>query len=191
MDRFSAHADARDDGALSVRRPLLLLCLVAVVLFAQGYQVFADGGIVQLQRSAGPFVITVFTAPAPLCAGPADVSIMIQERNSMHPVLDAEVIVILQRDGGETIEAAAKRVQSKNKLLYTALMLVPKAGRWEIEVMVLRKPEEIRIGGTMTVAPPRHFLPTHWWVLALPPVTIGLFVINQWLKRRLKSGWKM
>jgi hypothetical protein len=189
MDRFSTNADARDDGTLSARGPFLLLILGAVILFAQDYQVLADGGIVQLQRLAGPLVITVFTAPAP--AGPVDISIMIQDRNNMHPVLDAEVIVILQRDGGETIEAAAKREQSKNKLLYTALMLVPKAGRWEIEVTVLRKSEETRIGGTMTVAPPHHFLLTHWWVLALPPVTIGLFVINQWLKRRLKSGWKM
>ncbi len=188
MDCFSADADARNDGALNALRPLLLLSIVAIAFSAQGYHAFADGGIVQIQRSAGPFVITVFTAPAPLRAGMAEISIMIQDSNNQHPVLDAEVTVILQRGGGKAIKAEAKREKSKNKLLYAALLNLPEAGRWEIGVTVVKNSEEIGISGVLTVAPPHPFLLTYWWVLALPPVTIGLFVLNQWLKRRLKAG---
>ena len=168
-------------------RALFYLSLMVVALSAQASPALADGGIVQLQRSSGPFVITVFTAPVPLRAGPADISIMIQDSDN-HPVLDARVTVILRREGGhgeggEAINAEARRGQSKNRLLYTALLSLPEAGRWEIEVAVVRNSEETRISGVMVVAPPQSFLLTYWWTLAIPPVAIGLFVINQWLKK--------
>jgi hypothetical protein len=185
MDNFTADADARIDGALTVLRALFHLNLVAVALFAQSYPAFADGGILQMQRSAGPFVITVFTAPAPLRAGPADISILVQDSSNHNPVLDAKVTVSLYREGGEAIKAEARREQSKNKLLYAALLNLPEEGRWKIEVIVVRNSEEAKIGGAIIVAPQRPFLLTYWWTLALPPVAIGLFVINQWLKRKI------
>lgn len=188
MDRFSTDADARNDGPLSVLHALLFFGLAAVTLLAQSYPVLADGGVVQIQRSAGPFIITVFTAPIPLRAGPAEISIMIQDNKNQNPVLDAKVAAMLGRDGGETIKVEARREQSKNKLLYAALLSIPEAGRWEIEVTVVKNFEEHKITGVMTVAPPRYFLLTYWWALALPPVTIALFVLNQWLKRRQKAG---
>jgi len=191
MDCFSTDADARDDGALGVLRPLLLLSLAAIAVFAQSYTVLADGGVVQMQRSAGPFVITVFTAPAPLRSGPVEISIMIQDRNNQQPVLDAKITIILQKEGCQAIKSEARRELSKNKLLYAALLSIPGDGPWAIEATVVRNTEEHRINGVLTVAPPRPFLLTYWWALALPPVTIGLFVINQWLKRRLKTGWKI
>jgi hypothetical protein len=189
MDYFSADADARTDGALIVLRVLIHLSLVVVALFAQTHSALADGGIVQMQRSSGPFVITVFTAPVPLSAGPADISILIQDSNN-HSILDAQVSVFIHREGVEAIKADARRDQSKNRLLYSALLNLPEAGRWEIEVAVVRNSEETRVSGVMMVAPPRSFLLTYWWTLALPPVVIGLFVINQWLKKRLRAGWK-
>jgi hypothetical protein len=182
MDYFSANADARIDGALTVLRALFLLNLVAFALLAQDYPALADGGIVQMQRSSGPFVITVFTAPVPLRAGPADISILIQDNN--HPVLDAQVTVIC-RESREAIKAEASRAQSKNRLLYTAFLSLPEAGRWEIEVAVVRNSEETRISGVMVVAPPQSFLSTYWWTLAIPPAAIGLFVLNQCLKGRI------
>ncbi len=184
MDYFSADADARTDGALIVLRVLFHLSLVVVALFAQAHPALADGGIVQMQRSSGPFVITVFTAPVPLRAGPADISILIQD-SSNHPILDAQVWVILHKEGGEAIKAEARRGRSKNRLLYAALLNLPEAGRWEIEVAVVKNSEETGISGVMMVAPPRSFLLIYWWTLAIPPVAIGLFVINQWLKGKL------
>jgi hypothetical protein len=184
MDYFSTDADARIDGALTVLRALILLNLVAAALFAQAYHALADGGILQMQRSSGPFVITVFTAPVPLRAGPADISILIQDNNN-HPVLDAQVTMIIRRESREAIKAEARRGQSKNRLLYTALLSLPEAGRWEIEVAVVRNSEETWISGVMMVAPPQSFLLSYWWTLAIPPVAICLFVINQCLKGRI------
>jgi hypothetical protein len=165
--------------------PLLPFFAFFVFTLAWVYPALADGGVVQMQRSAGPFVITVFTAPAPLRAGPADISIMVQDGDN--PVLDAEVTVRFHREGGEAIEAEATRERSKNKLLYAALVSMPEAGSWEIDVAVVRNSEETRIDGVMIVAPPPPFLLTYWWTLALPPVAIGLFVINQWLRKTVGS----
>jgi FixH len=165
--------------------PLLPFFAFFVSTLAWVYPALADGGVVQMQRSSGRFVITVFTAPVPLRAGPADISILIQDRNSHHPVLDAEVTMSLYQEGREAIKAEARREQATNKLLYAALVSLPEAGRWKIEVTVVRNSEETRISGVMMVAPPLPFLLAYWWTLALPPVAIGLFVINQWLKRKI------
>jgi hypothetical protein len=185
MDHFSADADARIDGALTVLRALFLLNLVAVALFAQACPALADGGILQLQRASGPFVITVFTAPAPLRVGPADISIMVQDSGSYRLVLDAEVAVSICREGGgETVEAEARRERSKNKLLYAALLSPPEEGRWMLAVTVVNNSQKTRISGPINVAPRRSFLLTCWWTLVLPPIAIALFVINQWRKKQ-------
>ncbi len=178
-------------ASFRVFRVLFLLYLCIVLILAQVSPALADGGIVQMQQTSGPFLITVFTAPAPLRAGPAEISLMIQDSNNQQPVLNAEVILILSREEGmENIKVEARRAQAKNKLLYTALLNLPEAGRWKFEATVVSISEEARISGVMTVAPPRAFLLTYWWSLALPPICIGLFAINQWLKRRLMNGWK-
>ena len=45
----------------------LLLTFVAILAPAR---LFADGGTVQLRKEAGALLITVFTSPSPLSAGP-------------------------------------------------------------------------------------------------------------------------
>ncbi|MBO0722964.1 MAG: hypothetical protein J2P41_19215, partial [Blastocatellia bacterium] len=77
----------------------------------------ADGGVVQLHQSSGPFVITVFTAPTPLRAGTADISVMVQDSQSDSPLLDANVIVSLYSEDGKALKAEARRALSRNMLL--------------------------------------------------------------------------
>ncbi len=170
-----------------VSRAALLLTFGATALLMQVYNGLADGGVLLMKQSSGALSIAVFTEPAPLRAGMADIGVLIQDRDSQQPVLDAEVRVVLHGKGGETIKAQATREQAKNRLLYAALLNLPEAGRWEIEVTVVRNSKEAKISGALTVAPPRPFLLTYAWPLAFPPISIGLFVINQWLKRRPKK----
>src|SRR5260370_621938 len=117
LDHPPANADARDDvyalGASMTRYTLLVL----VCMLAQA-TVFADGGLVQLRKEAGAFVITVFTSPAPLSAGPVDISLLLQNRNGLEPVLDASVSLLLRADASSTeLRARATREQAQNKLL--------------------------------------------------------------------------
>ena len=83
-----------------------------------------------------------------------------------------------------TLVERATREVAQNKLLYSALMTLPEAGRWQLEVTIKRGKEAASVLGQMSVAAPRPFLLSYWRSLSLPPVVIALFALNQWLKRR-------
>src|SRR6266446_2168991 len=55
----------------------------------------ADGGIIRLRGVQGPFSVTVFTAPEAASGGLADISILLQSRNTGEVVLDAGVSLTL------------------------------------------------------------------------------------------------
>ena len=167
-------------GRALLRRTLL----VVVALVAQVVTTHADGGHVQLHQAAGPFVITVFTAPTPLHAGPVDVSVLVQDRGDGQPVLDGEVYVWLRRDGGMTVDGRATRAVAQNKLLYSTVVHVPEAGTWELEVTVTQGQDSASVRGQVSAAAPRPFVLAYWRSLSLPPVVATLFALHQWVKRR-------
>jgi YtkA-like protein len=163
-----------------LRRGLLLVA--AVLAFSSRAQ--ADGGFVELHQEAGPFVVTVFAAPGPLRAGPVDISVLVQDRPSGQPVLDAEVFVRLEGPGATTLVERATREAAQNKLLYSALLNLPEAGQWELEVTIKQGKETASIVGQVSAAAPTPFLLSYWRSLLLPPIVIAVFALNQLLKRR-------
>src|SRR4029453_6685085 len=92
--------------------------------------------------------------------------------------------VRLHREGGITVGGRATREVAQNKLLYSALMTMPEAGRWELEGAIKREKETASVLGQVSAVAPRPFLLSYWRSLSLPPVVIALFALNQWLKRR-------
>ena len=162
------------------RRGLLLVA----ALLAFSSRAHADGGFVELHQEAGPFVVTVFTAPGPLRAGPVDISVLVQDRASGQPVLDGEVFVRLKSPGAITLVERATREVAQNKLLYSALINLPEAGQWELEVTIKQGKETASILGQVSAAAPTPFLLSYWRGLSLPPIVIAVFALNHWLKRR-------
>ena len=149
-----------------------------------------DGGAVQFEKSAGPFLITVFATPTPLRAGPVDISLMIQSRDNQQPVLDCQTMVQLRKEGVTSIRSEATHEAAQNKLLYAAQVKVPESGRWELEVAIKRVDVSISVDGEISVAPSAPIFLVYWRSLALPPLFISLFAVNQWLKRRSVKGDK-
>lgn len=164
--------------------------LIATAGIACIIRAHADGGTVQFEKSAGPFVITVFTTPSPLRAGPVDLSLMIQSRDSQQPVLDCQVFVQLRKEGATSIRSAATHEAAQNKLLYAAPVKVPEPGLWELEAAIQHGDDSINVAGEISVAPANPVLLVYWRSLALPPLFIALFAVNQWLKRRRVKGDK-
>jgi Cytochrome c oxidase caa3 assembly factor (Caa3_CtaG) len=70
--RHEATPMRHETGRAWLRRTLLLV----VALVAQVVTTHVHGGRVQLHQAADPFVVTVFTAPTPLHAGPVDISVL-------------------------------------------------------------------------------------------------------------------
>ena len=139
-----------------------------------------DGGQIRLSEHAGPFVITVFTAPTPVRVGPVDVSVLVQEGIDDAPVLDAEVQVTLRAADTERT-AAATHAAATNKLLYAASLVVPAPGRWTLATEVRAGERAAAVAGEIDVAPPPAPVVAFWPYLALPFAVIALFVLHQWL----------
>jgi hypothetical protein len=160
----------------------LAVALSALNLWAQ-----ADGGLVRLHQTAGPFVVTVFAAPNPPRAGLVDVSVLAQNCADGRAALDVEVFVQLRSAGGTIVAGRATREASRIKPLYSASMNLPEAGRWEMEVTIKRGKSAASVFGQLSVAAPRPLPLSYWRSLSLPWVVISLFAMNQWLKRRAAS----
>jgi len=144
----------------------------------------ADGGIVQFQRQAGPFFVTVFSAPVPLRVGVADLSVMVQTFDDRRDVLGCDVMLHLSKPGEREIRVAATRAQATNKLLYAAHPVLQQAGKWNVSVEIKARGDTVRVNGDLVVLPELPPLIAYWPYFAVLPVAVAFFALNQWLKAR-------
>ena len=161
---------------------IALLSGIACVLWISNAQ--ADGGTVQFTKSAGPFAITVFTTPSPLRAGPVDISLLIQSSDNQPPLLDCFAEVQLLKQGEASMSSEATHEAAQNKVFYAAQVNIPESGVWDIEVNIRRGNDSATVSGAITVARSNPVLLVYWRSLAIPPIFVSLFALNQWLKRR-------
>jgi len=159
------------------------LLLPVVMTLAQA-TAFADGGTVQLRKEAGALVITVFSSPAPLSAGLVDISLLLQNRNGLEPVLDANVSLLLRAEAsGTEIQARPTREQAQNKLLYAVPVTLAESGRWQLAITILRNGERTEATGAIDVASAPEMAASYWSYIAFPPLVIVVFAVREWLLR--------
>jgi len=170
---------ARELWAFRWTQILLVLLLLSLVRSAR-----ADGGVVLCRRTGAPFDITVFFAEMPLRPGLEDLSVLLEQAEGHSPILDAQVFIELEHEGGMMIRAEATRSQARNKLLYCSLIDVPLSGQWKMRVHVIHGNHAAEVRSDLVVAAPQSLLLSYWKLTATPPVIIILFIINQWLRRR-------
>jgi hypothetical protein len=159
--------------------------LLPMIMLVVQASVLADGGAVQLRKEAGPLVISMFTSPSPLTAGPVDISLLVQDRNGLEAVLDADVTLVLRAEAsGAQIRVRATREHGQNKLLYTAPVKLEAPGKWQVDASVVLGGMRAETAGVIEVAPNTVMLVSYWGYVAFPPVLIVAFVVNGWLIRR-------
>jgi hypothetical protein len=139
-----------------------------------------DGGVLRLSQSSGPFVISVFTAPEPLRAGRAELSVLVQARGAV--VLDATVALLVRAPDGTEQTLAATPGTANNQLFHSAVVELPTPGRWELRVTVRQAGLSATASCLLDVAPRATGLAAHWMPLSLPLLCILLFV---WRERLL------
>lgn len=159
---------------------------------------WADGGAIIARETVNGLNLTVFASPAPLRAGPADISVLVQDAKGQ-AVLDATVSLGWTSSNPTTTtdwlppccsmttllgQTPALRTHSQNKLLYGAILPIRSAGASEISVSIKSPHGDADLTVPVTAAPPRAPLLTYWPLLAFPPVAIGLFAAHQALSRR-------
>lgn len=160
--------------------------LVLLVTLLAPHSLWADGGLLRLAAETGEFRLIVFTSPTPLRAGPVDLSVMVQDRETREPVLDASVAVRLSSGpGGRTLDVAATRDQATNRLLYTALFELPESGRWRVELDVRRGGVRAGVSLDLVAASSAPALLVLWPYWILPLLVIVLFGLHQWRSQQL------
>jgi hypothetical protein len=179
-----------------VRPFILFLCAFPVLALA-------DGGVIVGQTTAEGWQVTLFASPAPLRAGPVDLSVLVQDAATGAAVLDAAVAVgwtATQPDAGTdwlppccSMDTAlgklpARRDHSQNKLLYGAIVPVRSAGPGELAVSVRAGDRSLDWTLPVNAARPRPPLLTYWPLVALPVGAVGIFSLHQRLSRRKTSS---
>lgn len=171
-------------------------------LWAFASSALADGGAVLFQERAAGMRITVFSSPAEPIAGPADLSVYLEEEASGEPVLDAAVTLKLtplqiledgeswvppccSMRGDDPIDGvSATRAQSDNKLLYAAEPQIEHPGIWKLEARVERAGQTVEAAGELRVRPAINPWIAYWPALALVPLGIVGFGLHQRLRHR-------
>lgn len=167
-----------------------LLCSLAPCL--------ADGGAILSRQTVDGLDITVFASPAPLRAGPTDVSVLVIDPKTSQPVLDASVDITWAPPAEAASEwlppccqmmvsptgISAMRAHSQNKFLYSAMVPIKSSGDSEITVRVKRNGQTVRLPTRVSVGPPAPPWQAYWTWLAFPFVGIAVFGLHQRLSRR-------
>jgi hypothetical protein len=139
---------------------------------------YADGGAVLFRQDAGAFIVTLFATSLPLHAGPADLSVMVQDKTTGDVLLDSTVDLTL---ASQTI-----RFQP-NRLMQSATVNFAHAGRWRLALRVHRGNQSAELSTECTVEPGHSRARIVWFYVLLPVAIILLFLVYQALQHPERS----
>lgn len=170
-----------------MKRLLLALVLLAAAQFAQ-----ADGGRLRLHENAGPFVVTLFTTPDPLTAGPADFSVAVERGATQGLVQDADVTLILTPAGDSSgrMVLTTSHAAATSRFLQAANFSLPHAGPWLVTVIVHQGNDTGRCSGSFTVEPATLASDDLTLQIALVPLALLLFALHRWRRRTYRRERK-
>jgi hypothetical protein len=155
------------------------------VLFALAQvSIMADGGAVQLRQEAGGLVITVFSSPTPLSVGPADISLLLQKKDGLDPVLDASVSLLFREDASTRFEARPLQANARNKLLYATPVTFTKPGKWQMAATISHSGVDTEAAAVLDVAPAPASASAYAGYIVFPLTMTVLFAIREVLIRR-------
>jgi hypothetical protein len=159
---------------------------------------WADGGAIQFQGDVESLHVTVFTLPPILGAGAIDVTVLIQDRTTLFPLLDARVTFDLSEQATDSLKkkawfppACALDVplsqaaipaslnHGENRLLYGAIVQIPSSGIWKLKINIERDSKTKSVSTLLKVNPPPSPPLAYWHLFILPPLGVLGFILNR------------
>jgi hypothetical protein len=142
-----------------------------------------DGGVVRVVEQQAGFQISVFTSPNPLRAGPVDISVLVQDAETGQPLPEADIRVAVTPRGrsGRSLPAAATTEAATNKLLRAAVLQLPDAGWWDVDVVCITQRRRAHVHFAMECGPPLPHWLTVWPWFVWPVGVVLLFGIHRML----------
>lgn len=147
---------------------------------------WADGGVPLTMRDVGGYRIAVFAEPAPLRAGPVDISVMVQDAQSGEQLDDTMIDVRVQSVGPVVVrrDSPATEEAATNKLFKAAHLTLPFSGHWQVQVEVDGRYGKAEVTAEMVAGTALPRWQRLWAWFTWPAVPVGLFLLNQWLAAR-------
>jgi len=158
---------------------LLAIAGVGLAAFASGSSNDDDDQVVRLQQQSGPFAVAVFGKAGDLDAGPANFSVLVQDRETQETLLDAIVDLSAQPAGDSrgAVSARASTAESDNKLLQSAELNLAAAGDWTLHIAVRGSSASADFLLPLQVAKPASSIAVPWpYLILLAFAAILLFV---------------
>lgn len=170
---------------MNVSTRFIILSLTAVLVPSSFLG--ADGGAVRLSERQGGYLITVFTSPTPLRAGPFDLSVLVQDAGKREMVADATIDVNLAPRGkpSKARRYSATTDGATNKLFYAALCELSEPGWWNVEIAIEGPRGSARVGMELEAAEPLPRWLNVWPWFCWPALVVVLFGVHQVLARWL------
>lgn len=171
-------------------------CILFILGFVSAASLWADGGVVLDRATLKGLDLTVFASPVPLRAGPADISVLVQESGKGTPILNARVEVAwsaapdafpewmppcCSMKTGDSI--AATSGHSQNKMLYSAMVPIKSSGPSKLLIKVEHEGTVVTLPCEITARSAPAPLVAYWPFLAFPPVLVAGYTMHQRLSR--------
>jgi hypothetical protein len=155
----------------------LILGLVSTICWA-------DGGVVRAIEHVGSLQISVFTSPNPLVAGPVDISVLVQDKATLAPLVESQIqLAIAPRSRPhDAVTLPATAAAATNKLFRACLVeLTP--GWYDVTITCAAAGSrgEVRFALEVGEAPPQRA--TLWPWFTWPVLPLVLFGLHQLLAR--------
>jgi hypothetical protein len=169
--------------------PAAASIVALVLILPQGAD--AHGGRLQCELApAGPYVVSVWTAPDPARVGLLDFSASILRSDTRRPVSDVGMRLkaraaaapgfvegVGSREAGGLFDFLAPP-------LYHVKVDIPAPGRWHVAVSVAGSAGHGEVGFDIDVAPP---LAIPWRVIAAS-VAVAVILVAAWLAAKSRAG---
>lgn len=177
-------------GAWLDRRGVVASLFAALVVAATAPAARADGGVPLAVRSVGGYRVGVFAEPAPLRAGPVDISVMVQGAESREYLRDVTAWVTVQSEGPVVVRRTAEATEdaATNKLFRAALLELPFSGRWTVAVAIEGMHGKAELAVDVIAGDPLPRWQRLWGWFTWPIIPIGLFLLHQYLAARQEQA---
>jgi len=126
----------------------------------------SDGDDLSLRfsRQTGTLAIAVFTSPGESVSHSTEFAVLVQDRNSLEVMSDAEVRLTAHKDDARPSSAFATTLHQdpQNKLLQSAVLNMPTTGIWLLDIFVRRGLGNAKLSMALNIVSPESSTENRW-----------------------------
>jgi hypothetical protein len=157
--------------------------LLPILLLGLPLGAFAGGSVVKWRNDAGDHVVTLFSSPAVLMAGPVNLRVLVQDRMGV-PVQDADVrLTLSEQTSGARDQIRAEPQSDHDNRTYCAQASLPVPGKWNVKVAVQDGESRIETSGVIEVLSNPIPEASYWGYVLFLPILLLAFVYHGWFAR--------